>query len=92
MSELQKNVFHFEPTFEKLEALLKVYQLMDQARQNQVLEIEVLPDFWNCVPGYPDVARNCWLTLKFTVEQMENTFRSGKSLVQIRIHSTERRV
>jgi hypothetical protein len=89
MTSQQKFLFLFVPTFEKIEDFLKAYQKLDDQKNEQVIELQVRKEYWTTTPGYPDIERNCWLTLKYAVDQMERSFLIGKSKVKIQLQCRE---
>lgn len=77
--------FEFHPTFEKVEEFLRLYQSLHNEGQEVTLVCPLPSAFWNTLPGYPDVERNCWLTLQYAIEQMNRTYHLQKSNVRVEV-------
>lgn len=77
--------FHFKPDFGHVESFLKFYQVQHTSNVEIVLKLEVAADYFTTMPGYPDPTRNAWITLRYAVEQMNQSFYNKKSQVQIEV-------
>ena len=75
--------FEFTPSFAKIEEFLKLYQKFHESREQSTLICLVSDDYWTSAISYPDIEKNCWLTLRFAVDEMNRFFLEQKSKTQV---------
>ncbi|MFS4459352.1 hypothetical protein [Bdellovibrio sp. HCB2-146] len=78
-------MFEFSPTFSKLEEFLKLYQQLHASGEDVTLAMSLPVEYEKAVVGYPDLEQNCWMTLRFAIDQMNRTYLHGKSKVRIHV-------
>ena len=85
MSSAKPTIHEFEchPSFEKIEEFLRFYQSLHQQNKEAVIQCPLPAEYLTTIPGYPDVERNCWLTLQYAIEQMNRSFYLKNSKVKI---------
>ena len=84
MSEVN---FDFSPSFQKLEEFMRFYQSLHAQNMYVVLRIPVSESYHKATIGYPDTEQNCWITLRFAVDQMNRAYSHGNSKVRIQMDS-----
>lgn len=77
--------FECHPSFEKIEEFLRFYQSLHQSNAEAIIECPLPQEYLTTIPGYPDVERNCWLTLQYAIEQMNRSFYLKNSKVKIQV-------
>lgn len=80
-----EQVFEFIPNFAKLEEFLRLYQNLDKIKEPVLLILPLSESYWRTQLGYPDVEAACWISLRFAVEQMNQAFLGGSSLVKVEV-------
>jgi len=79
--------FHFEPNWDCLEQLLRVYADLDAMKCRRTIDLSVGADYFSTLPGYPNRVRNAYLTLEYAVQQMNRSYYCGNSLVDCVVKS-----